>query len=555
MDTKTLFGLTVIPAAFLGGIVAACLSGRVRDLFFVMLVSLAPVIERLDLNYVSREWYRGTSRGFEISVLDVLALSLLVSAILVPRRGESRGYWPASMGLMLLYFLYACFNVAISEPKLFSLFELFRMFRSFILVLGVAFYVRSERELRLFIFGLAILVCYEGLLALKQRYLEGIHRVPGTLIESNSLSVLLCTTTPLMVTALTSRLPRVLKWLCACAIPLALVAEIMTISRAGVAIMALVLFLAVISTIKFQITPRTVAITLVVLVGVAGLAAKSWKTLSERFGESTMAQEYGNKKNMGRGYYIRMAKAIAKDYFFGVGLNNWSYWVSNKIGPQHGYKFVAYKGTDRAPSDHVPSDSNVDEAQAAPAHNLGALTLGELGIPGLVLFAFIWLRWFQMGGSFLFRRDPDPMRRMGIGLFFGFCGMFLQCLTEWVYRHLPLYYTIHIMLGVLMSLYFIKQKAVRAARAEVADEPYQNSAETEAWTPPLEEPSARVECSEVSQPESKPEDRKPKSERRPKPEIRRGSPALIRSSDFGFLSGFGLRPSGFSAACRGGGIA
>ncbi|HSU55606.1 MAG TPA: hypothetical protein VLT36_16240, partial [Candidatus Dormibacteraeota bacterium] len=198
MDVKTLFGLTVIPAAFLGGIALACFFTRIRDLFFVMLVSLSPLIERLDINYVSREWYRGTSRGFEISILDILSLSLLVSSILAPRRGESRMFWPPSFGFMLLLFVYACFNVAISEPHLFSLFELFRMFRGLILVAGVAFYVRSERELRLFILGLALVVCYEGLLALKQRYLEGLHRVPGTVIESNSLSVLLCTTTPVM---------------------------------------------------------------------------------------------------------------------------------------------------------------------------------------------------------------------------------------------------------------------------------------------------------------------------------------------------------------------
>jgi hypothetical protein len=490
MDTKSLFGLTVIPAAFLSGIIAACISSRIRDLFFMMLVSLSPLIERLDLNYVSREWYRGTSRGFEISVLDVLAVSLLASAVLVPRRGESRGYWPASLGLMLLFFIYACFNVAIAEPKLFAMFELFRMFRSFILVLSVAFFVRSERELRLFIFGLAVLVCYEGLLAVKQRYLGGIHRVPGTVDESNSLSVLLCTTAPVMVTALTSRLPKALKVMCAWAIPLAMVAEIMTISRAGVIIMSIVLFGATLSTIQFRVTPRTVAATLVVVLGVAGLALKSWKTLSERFGESTMAQEYGNKKNMGRGYYLRMAKAIAKEDFFGVGLNNWSYWVSNKIGPQHGYKFVHYKGTDREPSDVVPSDSNVDEAQAAPAHNLAALTLGELGIPGLALFFIIWLRWFQMGGSFLFRRDPDPMRRMSIGIFFGFCGMFLQCQTEWVFRHLPLYYTFHVMLGVLMSLYYLRRKAQGAALVGEEDA-YERAPEVATWQEGLGEPACR----------------------------------------------------------------
>ena len=62
---------------------------------------------------------------------------------------------------------------------------------------------------------------------------------------------------------------------------------------------------------------------------------------------------------------------------------------------------------------------------------------GELGYPGLVLFLILWFRWFQIGGSFLFSRSPDPMRRIGIGIFFGVCGIFLQSLTEWVFRHSP----------------------------------------------------------------------------------------------------------------------
>jgi hypothetical protein len=474
MDTKTLFGLTVIPAALFGGILLACVSGKIRDLFFLMLVFLSPLIERFDINYVSREWYRGTSRGFEICVPDILAVSLLVAMLFVPRKDGPRVFWPASLGLMLLMLLYACFNVAISDPKLFSLFELFRMFRGILLVLAVAFYVRGERELRVFILGLALMICFEGVLALKQRYLDGIHRVFGTVDESNSLSVLLCMTAPVMVVGLTCRLPRLLKLLCACALPLVLVTEVMTISRAGVIVMGLVLFAAAIMTVQYRITPRAIGISLIVLVGVTGLAAKSWKTLAQRFSESTMQQEYGNKKNMGRGYYIRMAKAIAAERFFGVGLNNWSYWVSNRYGPQHGYKFVPYKGTERWPSDIVPSDSNVDEAQAAPAHNLAALTLGELGIPGLALLGLLWLRWFQMGGSFLLPRDPDPVRRIPVGIFFGFCGMFLQCLTEWVFRHLPLFYTFHIMLGVLMSLYYLKRKARAQALAEsVQDTAYE----------------------------------------------------------------------------------
>ncbi len=488
MDLKTLFGLTVLPAGFLGATILACLSRRVRDIFFVLLIWTSPLIERLDINYVSRAFYRGTSRGFEAALPDLFAVALLVSSILVPRRGESRAYWPASLGFFLLYFFYACFNVGMSEPRLFGLFELFRMFRGVVLVLAVAFYVRSDREVRLFVLGMALIIGYQGLLGLKQRYFEGLHRVPGTLIESNSLSVMICTTTPVLVAAVNASIPKWLKLFCAAAISLACVAEVLTISRAGITILGLVLVGTILFTASFKLRPRTIGIALLAVLGAAGLLGKSWKTLAARFHESTLDQEYGKHKNMGRGYYLRMAREIASSELFGVGLNNWSYWVSNKYGPKLGYKFVPYKGTDREPSDIVPPDSNVDEAQAAPAHNLGALTLGELGVPGLCLFSLVWLRWFQIGGSFLRPRSPDPRRRIAVGIFFGSWGMFLQCLTEWVFRHVPLFYIFHIMLGVLVSLYHLKRQENEALAA--AAEP-EGEASAEPVPGTMWQPSAR----------------------------------------------------------------
>jgi hypothetical protein len=469
MGFKAIFGLTVVPAAILGASVLACASRRVRDVFFVLLVFLAPMIELVDVNFVSREWYRGTSRGFEFSILDILAISLLVSAVLFPRPGESRGYWPASLGLMILFFLYACGNVAGAEPKLFGLFELFKMVRGIILVLAVAFYLRSERELRLLLFSLAALVCFEGLLALKQRYLGGINRVPGTIDDSNSLSVFVCLTAPVLVAAVNSRLPAWLKALCAAGIALAGIAEILTISRAGVVILAAMLAGAAAVTASYRMTPRRIAIWGAVALAAAAVTAKSWRSLSERFQSSTLEQEYGNHHNLGRGYYLRVASAIVDDHWFGVGLNNWSYKVSNYYGPKLGYRFVPYRGTDTEPSTAIPSGSNVDEAQAAPAHCLAALTAGELGIPGLFFLALLWLRWFQMAASFVWKRTANPMRRLGVGLLFGFGGIFLQSLTEWVFRQSPIFYVFHILLGTLMSLYYMKSQARRPRVVEQAE--------------------------------------------------------------------------------------
>ena len=116
----------------------------------------------------------------------------------------------------------------------------------------------------------------------------------------------------------------------------------------------------------------------------------------------------------------------------------------------------------KSPATIVPAGSNVDAAQAAPAHSLGALTVGEMGLGGLALFSLLWLRWFQMGAGFLWPRTPDPARRLGVGLFFGTCGIFFQSLTEWVFRQTPIFFTFHIMLGALASLYYLKKQGYHA---------------------------------------------------------------------------------------------
>lgn len=471
MQPKDFIGLTLAVIGVMGGTIFLCVWKRARDFFFVAMLILAPMTESYDVNFVSRDFYRGTTRGFEFSLVDILSMSLLFSGLLLPRRGQSRGYWPASFGLMLVFFAYACFNVAIADPKLFGLFELSKMVRGLIIFLAVAFFVRGERELRLFLLGLGLIVSYEGLLALTQRYIYGMHRVPGSVDDSNSLSVFFCSTAPIFAAAINSRIPKWLKGLSGAAIALACVGVILTISRMGVVIIGTVLVGATIATISYRFTARKIIIGTAIVLAAVGAGAKSWKTLQSRFKETNLAQEYGNNRSLGRGYYIRIAEAIIADQVFGVGLNNWSYWVSEKYGPRLGYHFVHYKGTDLEPSTVIPPDSNVDEAQAAPAHSLGALTAGELGLPGLVLFSILWVRWFQIAATFLWRRTTDPMRRIGAGLFFALGGIFLQSLTEWVFRHSPIYYVVNINLAVLASLYYVKKKAGRVPVTEPESEP------------------------------------------------------------------------------------
>lgn len=472
-EYKDLIGLTALPLAVLCCIVAASLSRRLRDLFFVLLVVLTPFTWRLDVNFVSREWYRGSTRGFEFSTVDILALSILFSSLLRPHPGQKRWYWPASLGFMLLYLLYACFSVALFDPKLFGLFELSKLLRGMAVFLAAAMYLRTTRELRLLVVALACAVCWQSGFGLYQRYYEGTYRVGGSLMDPNSLSMYLCMVCPIFVAALSSDVSKWIKRICAAALLFGGVGVILTISRAGVAAMVTVLLGAAIACISFsELTPKKVSVYLAVALIATGIFAKAWKTLEERYDEASLSQEYDTSaKAQGRGYYLLIARTIAADRWLGVGLNNWSYWVSNKYGPMLGWHFVPYIDTEQYPSDRVPSGrSNLDAAQAAPAHNLGALTLGELGIPGLIIFTLVWLRWFQMGASFLHKRLRPLEYRLGIGFFFACWGIFLQSLTEWAYRQTPIFFTFNIILGALASIYHFKNRRPARAVIEIVEE-------------------------------------------------------------------------------------
>jgi len=456
MEVKDLIGLSLLFATTLVCVGFCCLSHRARDVAFFLMTAAPAISYKLDINFFSHFWYRGTTRGLELTLIDTLAIGVLVGSLIRPRPGESHFYWPASLGLMLTFFGYACLSIIVSDPKVYGLFELSKMVRGILFFVAAALFIRSERELAIMVLALCCIVCFEGAWALKQRVLEGLYRVPGTLDDPNSFSMYLCTVSPIFVAAFHSTLPKHIRWLSIVAIAAAAVTILLTVSRAGIPIFALVTFGTAVFCVSWQITLKKVATVVLIGICIGGLVFKSWDILKARYTQSSLAEEYLDENTFeSRGYFLRLAREIVDDRFWGVGLNNWSYWVSKKYGALLGTPFEDYDDLNYTPSKEILSSISY----AAPAHNLAALTVGELGVPGLLIFALLWLRWFQMGVIFLWKRMPTAMHRMGVGLFFGACGIFLQSITEWTFRQTHIFLTFNVMLGVLASLYRVKQQA------------------------------------------------------------------------------------------------
>jgi hypothetical protein len=145
---------------------------------------------------------------------------------------------------------------------------------------------------------------------------------------------------------------------------------------------------------------------------------------------------------------------IVSERPWGCGLNNWSWCVSNRYGPLLGLRYLSYESVDERPRPRpIPAGSKVDSPQAPPAHSLFAITLGETGWVGVILLGLLWLRWLQLGGSFLVARSPAFRSRFGTGVFFALLGMMLQSQVEWEIRQTPLLFLLHLLLGALAAVY------------------------------------------------------------------------------------------------------
>jgi hypothetical protein len=457
METKELIAFVLLLAGIPFSIGICTISFRARDAAFLLMIVATLVTHKFDVNFLSAAWYRGTTRGIEVSLVDLLAVGVLAGGLLRSRPSEQRWYWPAGLGMLLLYFFCAGASVAWSEPRIFGVFELTKILRGILFFLAAASFVRTEREIRIFVLGLACGLCFESALAVKQRALDGVYRVTGSLEHANSLSMYLCAVAPVVLAAVAAPIHKLWRALALAAVAGATLAIVLTVSRAGMPVFALAMVGTAAFCFSWRVTFQKLAVVALVLVGLAGILAKSWDTLMARYGEATFEEEYLDTRMEGRGYYLRLAQAIITDSVLGVGLNNWSYWVSKTYGARLGTPYSDYDrlGPDPDP-DQVPSDD-----YAAPAHNLAALTVGEMGLPGLFVLGLMWLRWFQMGASFLWKRGNDLASRVGIGIFFGTWGVFLQSMTEWTYRQTHILFTVQIMMGTLAGLYWMKKRARR----------------------------------------------------------------------------------------------
>ncbi len=472
VETKDLVGLLFLGGGVLGMTLAMLFWPNLRLAGLFVIAAGVPASGLFDLNIYSAYWYRGTTRGFEVTLFDVVALGMLFSSLVSPRENQRRWYWPASLGLMLIYLAYCTVTTLLATPVVFGLYEVSKLVRGIVFFLAVALFVRRERDLGILVLALAVAILVESALSIRERLLLDIYRPAGTLSHPNSLSMYFCMVTPVLIAAACANFAGWVRWTCWAAVLAAACAMLLALSRAGLPIFLVIVGGTLAWCGSWRVTPPKIVAGLAALVILTAVGIKAWPSIVERYGQATLQEEYFDASGESRGYYFRQAGVILDDHPFGIGLNNWSYWVSRDYGKMLGMHYENYDDITYAP----PSEVMPMYRFAAPAHNLGVLTAGEIGWIGLGLMMALWLRWLGMGARFLFSRQPDVFHRLGVGLCFGCLGVFLHSFTEWTFRQTEIFLSFNILAGVLAALLAIKREA---AAAETVPE----LAPAEEWEP------------------------------------------------------------------------
>lgn len=418
---------------------------------YVSFLLLFLTVKTVDINFVSREFYRGTSKGFEVSFIDLLLLSMMFYLLIYRRDTLYRR--PPGTVLYMLYVLGSVLSLGSSAVLLYSCFEILKMLRMYLLFWVIYQWFRSAKHFQMMYYSMGSAMVYVFIIMLKQKYLEGMWQAKGPFPHQNSL-VMYANLFNCLLFAYVLHHPQRKKSLLALSFLFwctGILCTVFTFSRGGLLFLGLGLGLVLI----FSLHPRQInvrKIGVLCLAGLAGLAIaiKAADSIQERF-------ETAPEESM----EVRAVLAIAalnmvKDKPLGVGLNQFGL----KINPPYPY------------GDHIPrkevTDPYEDEEKGGLVETIYLMIAAECGWHTLLIYlTFVWS--FVFRAVFLFWRAPQPYVKMwALGLGAGLVSILCNSCFEWVLKQSNNYYQLMWVFALILVLERMScQKKLTKARGLV----------------------------------------------------------------------------------------
>lgn len=386
----------------------------------------------LDAAIISWGAWPGQTKGMIISLLDALALAIILAS-----RAKPFSY--PFVGVILAYLLSAAVSIIFASNPQAAFFYVWQLGTMMLVFMAVATVCRSEMAPRLIIAGLVCGIALQAGVATSQK-LSGVVQASGTLGHQNLLGMVthfvLYPALALLLASNKSKLP--LLGVISALVVVAFGASRATIGFAGIGVVLLI----GLSMIRKPSARKTrAAIAGLVVLAIATPVA--WASLEQRFAVSSTE---GSSEE--REAFERAASMILADNPMGIGAN----------------QYVVVANT-RGYSEEAGVIWNYS-SRSAKVHNAYLLVAAETGYLGLVCFMLFLFLPIYAALRFAWQNRGDPRGELALGIGVTMFIVSLHCLYEWVLVTSSVQYMIAINLGILAGLMLQRKAEKRAAMLE-----------------------------------------------------------------------------------------
>jgi hypothetical protein len=396
-----------------------------RLIFFLMMFF---TVRMEDINFVSRESFRLTSRGFEIGMVDIATFIILF--LILKRKRIYKPHLPPGSWIYFLYFGFSALSIVNAAVPLFSFFELWKMLRMYIYFWVVYNYVNSFEQFDDFMKGVALVSVYIFYEVMKQKYVEGRFQSYGPFPHQNSLVMYSIILGSLLFAYLLNKKDithlKFSFWLLMFA--MVSVNIIATLSRAGLVLYAMSIIGVLNTSYIAGFTFKKAMVTLLLVIVSLAIMARAWNSISERF-RTAPAESANVRKDL-----AIAALKMANDKTLGIGLNNFGI----KINPPYQY------------SSHIEMHNPDDEdEQNGLVETIYLMIAAEAGWHTLVVFLlFIFYYYFLNVKNFISYRNTD-YQYFAVGMAGGLMAIYLESTLEWVLKQTNNYYQLMLIFAMI----------------------------------------------------------------------------------------------------------
>ena len=150
-----------------------------RIVFGLMVFVTSWHIHNLTLVFNSIETYRGHTKGFEASLIEVLATALIVASVKDKQNQPSWRFWPPGATLYLLYCAASWVSIFGALNQLYALMAGVRFTKALVIYVGAYHFIRDEEDVRWLLKSLVGTLCVQALVVLKMKYVDHSYQVHG----------------------------------------------------------------------------------------------------------------------------------------------------------------------------------------------------------------------------------------------------------------------------------------------------------------------------------------------------------------------------------------